>query len=91
MSSYCVDADGGSIIQFQLFVAWIILVCVVTLQITWNKFGGMLDPEITKMPNWYIELSLCSRVQFYVRSRNISFADICYLNETEAKLSRDVL
>jgi len=37
--------------QFHQFAAWIILVHVVTLQITWNKFGGMLDPEIAKMPN----------------------------------------
>jgi hypothetical protein len=91
MSYCCGDTDGSSIIQFQLFAAWIILVRAVNLQITRNKFGGMVDPEIATMPNWYIELSLCSRVQYYVCSGNISFADICHLNETEAKLSRDVL
>jgi hypothetical protein len=90
MSSCCGDADGSSIIQFQLFAAWIILVHAVTLQITWDKFGGMLDPEIAKMPNWYIELSY-TIIQLYVRSGNISFADICHLNGTEAKLLRDVL
>ena len=41
IGSCCGDADGSSIIQFQLFAAWIILVHGVTLQITWNKFGGM--------------------------------------------------
>jgi hypothetical protein len=41
ISSCYGDADGSSIIQFQLFAAWIILVHGVTLQITQNKFGGM--------------------------------------------------
>jgi hypothetical protein len=49
MSSCCGDADGTY--SVSLFAAWIILVHGVTLQITWNKFGGMLDPEIAKMPN----------------------------------------